>query len=86
MTTATLRSVGGSVVMAIPKPFLELLRLKSGEKVELDVQDGRLVVAPQKKAAYALADLLAQCDAQAPLSAQDRDWLDAAPVGLEDVS
>jgi antitoxin ChpS len=72
--------------MAIPKPLLELLRLKSGEKVEIDVQGGRLVVAPQKKAAYPLADLLAQCDSQAPLSAQDREWLDAAPVGLEDIS
>ncbi|MGV7201973.1 AbrB/MazE/SpoVT family DNA-binding domain-containing protein [Xanthomonas euvesicatoria] len=32
---------------------------------------------------YSLDELLAQCDASAELSTEDREWLDAKPVGSE---
>ena len=32
---------------------------------------------------YSLAELMAQCDAGAPLSAEDRAWIDAPAVGRE---
>ena len=32
---------------------------------------------------YSLAELMAQCDASAPLSAEDRAWIDAPAVGRE---
>jgi hypothetical protein len=32
---------------------------------------------------YSLAELMAQCDASAPLSAEDRAWLDAPAIGRE---
>lgn len=83
MPTATLRSVGGSVVMAIPKRLLELVHLKSGSQVEIDVQEGRLVIEPRRKPRYTLAELMAQCDLSQPLSAADREWLDAPAVGAE---
>ena len=83
MPTATLRAVGGSVVMAIPKPLLDLVRLEAGAQVEVDVQDGRLIVSPQRKPRYKLSDLLAQCDPNLPLTAEEEAWLDAPPVGLE---
>jgi antitoxin component of MazEF toxin-antitoxin module len=38
MPTATLRSVGGSIVMAIPKRILELVQLQAGSRVDIDVQ------------------------------------------------
>ena len=84
MPTATLRTVGGSVVMAIPRRLLELVHLQSGSQVDIDVQQGRLVVAPQKKNRYTLAELLAQCNPKLPISAEEKEWLDAPPVGLED--
>jgi antitoxin ChpS len=83
MPTATLRSVGGSVVMAIPKRILELVHLQSGSQVNIDVQDGRLIIDPKKKPRYTLAELMAQCDLSQPLSAEDREWLDAPAVGEE---
>lgn len=83
MATATLRSVGGSVVMAIPKRLLELVHLQSGSQVDIDVQEGRLVVAPKKRPRYTLAELMAQCDLSQPLSNEDREWLDAPAVGAE---
>lgn len=83
MPTATLRSIGGSVVMAIPKRLLELVHLQSGSQVDIDVQDGRLVVAPKKKPRYTLTELMAQCDLSQPLNDQDREWLDAPAAGEE---
>ncbi len=83
MPTATLRTVGGSVMVAIPKPLLELVRLESGAQVELDVQDDRLIVSPRRPKRYTLAELLAQCDPSLPLTQQEQEWLDAPSVGLE---
>ena len=86
MSTATLRSVGGSVVMAIPKRLLELVHLQSGSQVNIDVQEGRLIIEPKTKLRYTLAELMAQCDLSLPLSVTDREWLDAPAVGGEFVA
>jgi antitoxin ChpS len=83
MSTATLRTVGGSVVIAIPKRLLELVQLQAGSKVEIDVQHGHLIVIPQKKKRYTLSELLAQCDSSLPLTAEEQEWLDAPSVGFE---
>ena len=83
MSTATLRSVGGSVVMAIPKRLLELVHLQSGSQVNIDVQDGRLIIEPKMKPRYTLAELMAQCDLSQSLSVEDREWLDTPAVGGE---
>ena len=60
MPTATLRTVGGSIVIAIPKRLLEMVQLQAGSKVDINVEQGHLVVIPQKKRRYMLSDLLAQ--------------------------
>jgi antitoxin ChpS len=83
MSIATLRAVGGSVVMAIPKRLLELVHLQVGSQVNIDIQQGKLIVAPIKKKHYSLTQLLAQCDASLPISTEERDCLDAPTVGLE---
>ncbi|WP_217471585.1 hypothetical protein [Photorhabdus akhurstii] len=42
-----------------------------------------LTVPPYKRPQYSLAELLAQCDPDAEISAEDREWLDAPAVGRE---
>ena len=84
MPAATLRTIGGSVVMAIPKSLLEMAHLQAGSKVDIDFQKGRLIVVPQKRKHYKLDDLLAQCHPELPVTAEERDWLDVPAVGLED--
>lgn len=83
MLTATLRNVGGSVMMAIPKSLLEGLGLSANTKVGLSLDHGRLVIEPKPKPKYALAELLAQCDTTIALSADDRAWQKMGPVGRE---
>ena len=36
-----------------------------------------------KSPKYSLEELLAQCDANAPVSREDSAWLDSAPMGRE---
>lgn len=83
MYTTNLRKVGGSVMLAVPPALLNLLHLQPGNKVGIAVDGGRLVVEPQHRPRYTLAELLAQCDPQAPLTAEDRQWLNDQPAGRE---
>jgi antitoxin ChpS len=83
MHTTNLRKVGGSVMLAVPPAILDVLDLRAGATVGVSVQGGRLVVEPQRRARYTLDELLNQCDASAELSDDDREWLEAKPVGNE---
>lgn len=83
MHTTNLRKVGGSVMLAVPPALLELLQIGAGAKVGLAVENGRLIVEPQVRPRYTLDELLAQCDSSVEASPEDREWLDAKPVGDE---
>jgi antitoxin ChpS len=84
MHTVSLRKVGGSVMLAIPRALLDVLGITAGKTVGLSVQDGRLVVEPQTRPRYTLDELLAQGgDAGAPLTPDDEEWLSTSPVGRE---
>ena len=83
MHTTNLRKVGGSVMLAVPPVLLDLLELGAGAKVDIGVEDGRLIVTPRIRPSYSLDELLAQCDESAPADDAERAWLDARPVGNE---
>jgi antitoxin ChpS len=70
-------------MLAVPPALLDILHLRSGAKVGLTVQSGRLVVEPQQRPHYTLDELLAQCNPKASRSKEDREWLDDSPVGGE---
>jgi antitoxin ChpS len=84
MASVTLRNLGGSVVMTVPKKILGLVHLDAGSKVELRVHGGRLIVEPGKRPRYTLAELLSRCRPNdlAPKQTDDR-WLRGGPVGRE---
>ena len=83
MHMTNLRKVGGSVMMAVPPALLDLLHLQAGATVGMTVDHGRLVVEARTRRRYSLDELLAQCDASAEPTPEDREWLDAKPVGGE---
>jgi antitoxin ChpS len=82
MHTTCLRKVGGSVMLAVPPAILEVLHLQAGATVGVAVDNGRLVVEPQRHR-YTLKELLAQCDPKAKINDEDQQWLEAKPVGGE---
>ena len=83
MYTASLRKVGGSTMIALPTAFLEQLHIKAGSAVNMEVDNGRLVIEPQKqRRRYTLDELLANYT-PVEITDEDRAWLDSAPVGKE---
>lgn len=83
MTTARLRKVGGSTMLAIPPVILEELQIGADASLDLTVRDG--VLRPERKR-YTLDELLAACDPDAALSPDERAWIDASAVGGEIIS
>jgi antitoxin ChpS len=83
MYTSNLRKVGGSVMLTLPPAFLDQLHLQAGATVGMVVANGQLVVDPKPRSRYTLAELLAASDYSQPLSAEEREWIDAPAVGGE---
>ena len=83
MHTTNLRRVGGSVMLAVPPALLDVLELSAGAKVDIGIEEGRLIVTPRARPVYTLEELLKQCDEAAPADQGDRAWLEAKPVGNE---
>lgn len=85
MHTTSLRKVGGSVMLAVPRALLETLQLSAGAKVGLAIDNGRLVVEPKPRPRYTMQELLAASDYSQPQTPEEREWVDAPPVGREPI-
>jgi antitoxin ChpS len=83
MHTTKLRKVGGSVMLAVPPAMLDQLHLKPGATVGLAVDGERLILQPQTRPRYTLAELLAASDYSQLRTPEEQEWLDAPPVGRE---
>jgi antitoxin component of MazEF toxin-antitoxin module len=80
MHTATLRAVGGSISVTLPRQMLRTLGLAAGASVAVTVEGGRLVLSPARPR-YTLTELLAGMKpGDMPTSP---GWADARPVGRE---
>ena len=85
MHTTNLRKVGGSVMLAVPPALLDVLHLSAGATVGLAVDQGRLVVEPQARSRYTMAELLAASDYSQPQPPEEREWVDAPALGDEPI-
>ena len=70
-------------MLALPPSFLAQLDLGPRSTVGITLDGGRIVVEPQTRPRYTLAELLAQCDPTAPACEEDADWVSSGPVGDE---
>ena len=50
----------------------------------VSISDGRIIVEPKIKPRYTLTELMAQCDLDQQMTAEDREWLAAPTVGREE--
>ncbi|HCL5274684.1 TPA: antitoxin [Salmonella enterica] len=83
MYITRLKKVGGSVMLAVPPAVLKTLELSTDSEVGMTIDNGCLIIEPQKRPRYSLEELLAQCDPNAEMSEEDREWIDAPAVGKE---
>lgn len=83
MYTTRLKKVGGSVMLAVPPAVLKTLGLSTDSEVGMTIDNGCLIIEPQKRPRYSLEQLLAQCDPHAEISEEGREWIDAPATGKE---
>jgi antitoxin ChpS len=80
---ARLRKVGGSVMLAIPKPMLDELALGPDAAVGLSVKAGRLVIDPKRRRRYTLDELISQSKRSGKRLRSDPSWVAGKPAGRE---
>lgn len=78
----TLRQFGNSLGLVIPKVLRESMVLSAGQTVQLEQTEAGLLLKPAKLK-YSLKDLIAQCDASAPMPSDMQDWESSRNVGDE---
>lgn len=76
----TLRRAGGSLVMTVPKAFIEQNQLQENSQVELLLEGSRMTVSAPRKRRYKLEDLLAEMPGKMPRVA---GWDAMRAVGKE---
>jgi len=78
----TVQKWGNSAAVRLPPELLRVLKITLGDKLTVNVRADS-VLLKVKRPAYALADLVAQCD---PLASEPADlalWRNAKPAGRE---
>lgn len=76
----TLRKAGGSLVMTVPKVFVEQNGLGEGSQVELHLQGKKMTVEAPVRRRYKLTDLMAEMSEGLP---RVDGWEEMPSVGLE---
>ena len=83
MRASTLRQSGGSIIVSLPKAFLDQLGLKVDTPVDIGIVDDKIVIARRSPGRIGLEARLAMCNFDQPMTAEERAWLDAPAVGDE---
>jgi antitoxin ChpS len=76
----TLRKAGGSLVMTVPKAFIEQNSLSEGSQVELHLQGKKMTIEAPSRPRYKLAELMAEMQEGLP---RVEGWDEMPSVGLE---
>lgn len=72
----SLRKMGNSTGMILPKAILDELGLRSGAKIELRVEDGKVIAEPVKRKVREGWAEAARIIGSEPLTDEDLAWLD----------
>ncbi|MBD3611771.1 MAG: AbrB/MazE/SpoVT family DNA-binding domain-containing protein [Hydrogenovibrio crunogenus] len=80
----SIRKIGNSAGMTIPAPLLKSLGISLGDEIEIETQDGALVIKKlTKRPRYTLAQLLSECDESQPMPQEVASWDSTESVGNE---
>lgn len=78
-----IKSWGNSAGIRLNKNLLSQLDVAVGGSLNAEVNDGSLILTPAEPV-YTMADLLVGCTRKSmQLNDEDKQWLNAAPVGKE---
>ena len=83
MATLSIRQSGGANIVSIPKSILQTLGLEVGSKLDLSIEEGRIVLKPVGEELSLEAVLQGSPKERLQITEDDRVWLDERPVGKE---
>lgn len=86
-----LKKAGGSLVVTVPAAARNLLHLTEGQEMTVSVEGSKVIMEPMamekplrvRRPKYTLDELVAGMNPDAPLSDEERSWMDAPPAGRE---
>lgn len=73
---------GNSAAVRLPAALLDHLGIAAGDQLDVDIRPDGLMLKPAKPR-YSLAELLAQCEAGAPMAHDVETWDRTTPAGKE---
>jgi antitoxin component of MazEF toxin-antitoxin module len=76
---------GNASAVRIPGPMLEQLGIHESSEVSLSVEEGKLIITPVSDVPESLDDLLAGTSREQFRVEEDETWLEAKPVGREEL-
>ena len=77
MTSIAVRQSGGANIVSIPKAIVKLLGLHVGSKLDLTIEDSRIILTPCDEA-VTLETLLEGSPKKCfKITEEDREWIDA---------
>ncbi|PHM37368.1 AbrB/MazE/SpoVT family DNA-binding domain-containing protein [Xenorhabdus innexi] len=83
MTAVVIRQSGGANIVSIPKAIVKTLNLHTGSKLELSIQDNKIVLTPIEEELTLESLLIGSPKEYFTLTDEDKEWLNAKPVGKE---
>ena len=83
MSSLSLRQSGGANIVSIPKKILHMLNLHTGDKLNIHVEDNKIILTP-KDEELSLEQMLAGSPKDSfKISNEDKEWLSSKPQGKE---
>ena len=83
MTAVAVRRSGGANIVSLPKAIVKTLGLQVGSKLELTIDDNRIVLTPISEELTLEALLKGSPKECFALTDEDKEWLNAKPLGKE---
>lgn len=83
MTAIVIRQSGGANIVSIPKAIVQTLGLHVGSKLNLTIKDNKIILTPIKEELSLEALLAGSPKGCFEITEEDREWIDAKPVGKE---
>ncbi|WP_252178146.1 AbrB/MazE/SpoVT family DNA-binding domain-containing protein [Endozoicomonas sp. 4G] len=83
MSSIAVRKSGGASIVTIPKAVLKTLGITIGSRLNLSVEDNKIVLSPVKEE-LTLEALLERSPAERlAMTDEDKEWMDMLPAGRE---
>ncbi len=83
MTAIVVRQSGGANIVSIPKAVVNTLGLHVGSKLDMSINDNKIVLTPITEELDLQALLAGSPKECFNVTQEDREWIDAKSVGKE---